>query len=173
MFAVKFELGRAVCLVEQRQVLLMVHKRSIESRHRRNQRAVARGYVSSAPSRFRHILVEDSIAPRVASMARSLAFHGRHNGLNSHVEHFARSASLAAHACGSISGEELRVAQAAHRSANRAKHDWRRHHCDGGNAATNCAELENSFARPSERSDPVCPEFGESDYDHFDDSSLD
>lgn len=58
-------------------------------------------------------------------MADSLSLHEEHNELSRHPRAYARDAALAAHHCSEPTDAEVVAARAVHRSANRAKHNWR------------------------------------------------
>jgi len=102
----------------------MVHKYSALKLLERRERALRLGYIVATPLGMRHVLVSDEIAPRLKAISASLSAHSRHNKLNGHGSHFARSAALSAAADQLISRPECDQALRTHRAANRAKHSW-------------------------------------------------
>ena len=89
----------------------------------RRLRALKKGYLSAKPDacESKFVLVASSVAPRLKSIAHSLALHDRHDSVAGVHCHYARNAARAARPF--ISDSEFKAASSAHRAANRAKHN--------------------------------------------------
>ena len=81
--------------------------------------------MTPTPRRCSHVLVRSTLAPRLGRMADSLSLHEEHKELSGHPHAYARDAALAAHRCSALTDAEVAAAHAAHRSTNRATHNWR------------------------------------------------
>jgi hypothetical protein len=100
----------------------MPHTHSVEAIFRRRQRAERRGYFCSAPSGFRHVLVEAPLRQQAKVMAQSLAQHAEDERLTGIASHYARDVAARAVRFGHGDDRSLGLALQLHRSANRAKH---------------------------------------------------
>jgi len=113
-----FLVCRCVALVN------MPHLHRPEKLAVRRARALQRGFIRPRPPGCSFVEVSTHLAPRIRTMAKSVATHAAHNALLDRPEHFARHAALAAAGSGLIDLPAARAALADHRAANRAKHHW-------------------------------------------------
>lgn len=100
----------------------MPHTRSPQAAAARLARARRLGFVTPKEPGFEFIKVPTAIVHRSRAILRSICIHDNHNVIAGAPSHYARSATwkAAAH----LNDKEVRTALAAHRAANRAKHQW-------------------------------------------------
>jgi len=110
-----------VCLVAAPP---MPHCHSPEARHRRHERACARGCIRPRRQDETHVTVASTLAPRARVIPESLTTHAAHCAAVGADIHFAKAAAVAVRDGGHITSDALTSAQRLHRQRDRATHSW-------------------------------------------------
>ena len=112
------------CLAALLVAQVMPHLRSAAASSARCARAVERGFLRPRPVGSRHILVPETIAPRVRTVVSSMALHRDHCRALQLDINTAAVAACRARELQVLSQEDLLHARQTHRAANLAKHSW-------------------------------------------------